>query len=196
MATHSNVLAWRIPGTGEPGGLPSMGSHRVGQDYSDLAAAAGVFVGLPGGSQVKASACVCPQCGRPGFDSWVGNIPWRRKWQPTPVFLPGESHGQRNLMGCSPRGPKELGMTERLHLHFQSLCKSPYGLIFNLMSLSSLRSSLSLLFSSQACLLAAPSCLQPSSSFPVWAPAVPSPWKAHLTDTCLAPLCLLSFVKL
>ena len=40
MATHSRVLAWRIPGTGEPGGLPSMGSHRVGHDWSDLAAAA------------------------------------------------------------------------------------------------------------------------------------------------------------
>ena len=40
MATHSSVLAWRIPGTGEPGGLPSMGSHRVGHDWSDLAASA------------------------------------------------------------------------------------------------------------------------------------------------------------
>ena len=40
MATDSSVLAWRIPGTGEPGGLPSMGSHRVGHDWSDLAAAA------------------------------------------------------------------------------------------------------------------------------------------------------------
>ena len=40
MATHSSVLAWRIPGTGEPGGLPSMGSHIVGHDWSDLAAAA------------------------------------------------------------------------------------------------------------------------------------------------------------
>ena len=43
MATHSSVLAWRIPGTGEPGGLPSMGSHRVGHDWSDLAAAAAVL---------------------------------------------------------------------------------------------------------------------------------------------------------
>ena len=42
MATHSSVLAWRIPGTEEPGGLPSMGSHRVGHDWSDLAAAAAV----------------------------------------------------------------------------------------------------------------------------------------------------------
>ena len=40
MATHSSVLAWRIPGMAEPGGLPSMGSHRVGHDWSDLAAAA------------------------------------------------------------------------------------------------------------------------------------------------------------
>ena len=46
MATHSSVLAWRIPGTGEPDGLPSMGSHRVGHDWSDLAAAAVVFVTL------------------------------------------------------------------------------------------------------------------------------------------------------
>ena len=43
MATHSSVLAWRIPGTGEPGGLPSMGSHRVGHDWSDLAAARGII---------------------------------------------------------------------------------------------------------------------------------------------------------
>ena len=46
MATHSSVLAWRIPGMGEPGGLPSMGSHRVGHDLSDLAAAARPFLRL------------------------------------------------------------------------------------------------------------------------------------------------------
>ena len=44
---------------------------------------------------------VCLQCRRPGFDSWVRKMPWRRKWQPTPVFLPGESHGQRSLAGYS-----------------------------------------------------------------------------------------------
>ena len=44
MATHCSVLAWRIPGTGEPGGLLSVGSHRVGHDRSDLAAAAAVLV--------------------------------------------------------------------------------------------------------------------------------------------------------
>ena len=46
------------------------------------------------------------------FDSWVGKTPWRRKWQPTPLFLPGESHGLRSLVGCSPRGHKELDTTE------------------------------------------------------------------------------------
>ena len=44
------------------------------------------------------------QCGRPGFSPWIGKIPWRRKWQPTLVFLPGESHGQGSLVVCSPWG--------------------------------------------------------------------------------------------
>ena len=56
MATHSSVLAWRIPGTGEPGGLPSMGSHRVRHDWSDLAAGADGNLGFPGGSDSKESA--------------------------------------------------------------------------------------------------------------------------------------------
>ena len=46
MATHSSILAWRIPGTEEPDGLPSMGSHRVGHDWSDLAAAAAAAAGI------------------------------------------------------------------------------------------------------------------------------------------------------
>ena len=46
------------------------------------------------------------------FDPWVGKIPWRRAWQTTPVFLPGESHGQRSLMGYSPWGDKESDTTE------------------------------------------------------------------------------------
>ena len=46
------------------------------------------------------------------FSPWVGKIPWKRKWQPTPVYLPGKSHGQRSLGGYSPRGHKELDMTE------------------------------------------------------------------------------------
>ena len=47
-----------------------------------------------------------------GFHPWVGKIPWRRAWQPTPVFLPGESHGQGSPVGCSPWGHKESDTTE------------------------------------------------------------------------------------
>ena len=56
------------------------------------------------------------QCRRPGFDIWVGKIPWRREWLPTPVFLPGEVHGQRSLVGYSPWDCRESDTTERLTL--------------------------------------------------------------------------------
>ena len=56
------------------------------------------------------------QCGRPGFDPWVGKIPWRRERLPTPVFWPGEMHGL-----YSPRSRKEWDTTERLSFHFTSL---------------------------------------------------------------------------
>ena len=55
---------------------------------------------------------ICLQHERPRFDPWVRKIPWRREWLPTPIFLPGECHGQRNLAGYSPWGLKELDMTE------------------------------------------------------------------------------------
>ena len=58
------------------------------------------------------STCQCRRHRRPGFSLWVGMIPWRRKWQPTPVFLPGKFHGQRSLVDFSPWGGKELDMTE------------------------------------------------------------------------------------
>ena len=57
------------------------------------------------------------QCRRPGFDPWIEKIPWRRAWQPTPVFLPENPSGQRSLAGCSSWGRKELHMTERLSTH-------------------------------------------------------------------------------
>ena len=63
-------------------------------------------LGFPGGSEVKNLL----QCRRYRFNSWVGKIPWRRKWQPTSVFLPGKSHSQRSLVGYSPWGLKELDM--------------------------------------------------------------------------------------
>ena len=69
-------------------------------------------VSFPGGSEVKASAY---NAGDQGSIPVSGRFPWRRKWQPTPVFLPGESHGRRSLVGYSPWGRKELDTTERLH---------------------------------------------------------------------------------
>ena len=55
------------------------------------------------------------------FHPWVGKIPWRREWLPTPVFLPGEFHGQRSLRGYSPWGHKELDTTEQLTLSLSPL---------------------------------------------------------------------------
>ena len=60
--------------------------------------------GFPVDASGKESAHQCRRHKRCGFDSWVGKIPWRRKWQPTQLFLPGESHGQRSLVGHSPWG--------------------------------------------------------------------------------------------
>ena len=56
------------------------------------------------------------------FDSWVGEIPWRRAWLPTPIFLPGQSHGQRNLAGYSSWGCKELDTAEWLTHMRTSIC--------------------------------------------------------------------------
>ena len=61
------------------------------------------------------------QCGRPGFDPWVGKIPWRRKWQSIPLLLPGKSHGLRSLVGYNPWGRKESDTTERLHFTLEYL---------------------------------------------------------------------------
>ena len=57
-----------------------------------------------------------PAMQRPGFDLWVGKMPWRREWQLIPVFLPGEFHGQRSVVSYSPWGSQELDTTERLIL--------------------------------------------------------------------------------
>ena len=61
---------------------------------------------------------------RPGFDPWVGKIPWRRAWQPMPVFLSRQFHEQRSLAGYSPCVCKDSGMTEQLTnvLEFGALC--------------------------------------------------------------------------
>ena len=68
----------------------------------------------------KESTCHCRSHRRCGFDRWVGKIPCRRKWQPTPVFLSGEFRGQRSLVNYSPWGLKELDTTEWLTVSFLS----------------------------------------------------------------------------
>ena len=154
MATHSSVLAWRIPGMVEPGGLPSMGPHRVEHDWSDAEAAAD----FPGGSDGKESvynawdpgsspglgrslekeiaihssttAWKIPWTEEPGRlqsmgsqrvgHDWATSVSlftfmhWRRKWQPTSVFLPGESQGWWSLVGCRLWGCTESDTTEAI----------------------------------------------------------------------------------
>ena len=142
METHSSILAWWIPWTGEPGGLLSMGLHRVGHDWSDLAAAECgqhqnwfFFVTLYSTGAEKAMAPHSSTLAwkiswmeEPGrlqsmgslrvIHDWATSLAlfsfmhWRRKWQPTPVFLPGESHGQGSLVGCCLWGHTESDMTE------------------------------------------------------------------------------------
>ena len=73
---------------------------------------------FPGGASDKESACQCRRHKRRGFAPSVGKIPWRRKWKPTLVPLPGKSHGWRSLVGYNPWGRKESDTAERLHIHF------------------------------------------------------------------------------
>ena len=219
MATHSSVLAWRTPRMAEPGGL-SMGLHRVGHNWSNLAAAAAYGVptecsivkgcslkhsvpfktsatyyylpylstvisfycdkiyiawkfsflticnilfsgikyihqnththiantnafsilhnypyylylkhfhhpqnktGFQGAATCEESACQFQKHKRHGFDLWVGTIPWSRKWQPTPIFLPGEFHGQRSPAGY-PMGSQKVGHKwATAHTHTQTV---------------------------------------------------------------------------
>ena len=67
---------------------------------------------FPGGTSGKEPTYRCRRCKRLGFDPRVRKFPWRRKWLPTPVFLPGESHEQGNQVSYSPWGNKESDMTE------------------------------------------------------------------------------------
>ena len=85
--------------------------------------------GFPRWLSGKESAC---HCRRLGFNPWVRKIPWRRKWQPTPVFLPGKSHGQGSLAGYSLWGRKESDVTEWLSMHTHNCCTCGAQGSFNL----------------------------------------------------------------
>ena len=72
------------------------------------------YLGFPCGSNGKEAVCQCRRHKRCEFYPWIRKIFWGRAWQPTPVFLPGESHGQRSLAGYSPWGYKESDMSEEI----------------------------------------------------------------------------------
>ena len=81
------------------------GSPRPGSEFNSWA----VNEQLPRWLDGKGPTCQCRRCRRLRFDPWVRKIPWRKAWQPTPVFLPGDSHGQRRQVGCSPQGRIRAG---------------------------------------------------------------------------------------
>ena len=84
--------------------------------------------GLPRRPSIKGFACQCRSCRKCRFDFWVGNIPWRRKWQPTPRWLLGKSREQRKLENYSPWSCKELDMIERLSGHASTMCTICVGM--------------------------------------------------------------------
>ena len=94
-ATHSSILAWRIPQA-----IQSMELQRFGHDWVTF-----TFT-FPWWLSGKESTC---QYRKSRFKTWVRKIPWRRKWQPSSVFLPGKSHEQRSLAGYSPWVHKRVG---------------------------------------------------------------------------------------
>ena len=81
------------------------------------------YMGLPRRRSGKEPSCKFRRC---GLDPWAGKIPWRRKWQPTPVLLSGKSHGQRSLAGYHPQGHKESDTTQRLKNNKVSICQHHY----------------------------------------------------------------------
>ena len=137
MAPHSSTLAWKIPWTEESGRLQSMRSLRVGHSW---ATSLSLFTFMHWRRKWQPLQCSCLEnprdegawctavCGVAQSRTQLKQLSsssacrQRRHWQPTPVLLPGRSHRQRSLVGCSPWGREESYMTERLHFHFSLSC--------------------------------------------------------------------------
>ena len=135
MATYSSVLAWRIPGTGEPGGLPSMGSHRVRHDWSDLAvAAAAVLLRV----QCTKNSCLTESV---YYYMWYFNIKQAKSQPNMWMNMNGVGEGQGSLVCCSPWGHKESDTTERLNWLINltrtevQMCNSYMIIIYTFLSL-------------------------------------------------------------
>ena len=97
-------------------GYKSMGSQRVRHNWVAKQSPASSEIGLPRWLSDKESTYQCRKH-RCGFNSWVGRIPWSRKWQCIPVILPGKFQRQRRIAGYSPQGGKESDTTEHTHTH-------------------------------------------------------------------------------
>ena len=91
------------------------------------------------GASGKEPTCQCRRWKRCRLDPWVGKIPWRRARQPTPVLLPGESHGQKSLVGCSPWGCRKANTTEATEL----TCKRSTIILFWILKIPKLDSAMS-----------------------------------------------------
>ena len=120
MATYSSILAWRITWTEDPGGLQSMSSQRIRHNWMrnwTERIYQNTYTGFPGGTVVKNLLANAGDTRDTGFHPWVRKVSWSRKWQLTPVFLPGKFHAQRILVGYSPWGLKELVGHDWVHTY-------------------------------------------------------------------------------
>ena len=119
-ATHSSILAWRIPWTEERGRLQSSESQRVGHDWATF-----ILTHIPRSAVVSGGLLVKnpPAMQETQIQPMGQEVPWRRTWQLTPVFLPGKSHGQRSLVGYSPWDLKRV----RLDLVTRQQQKQQHG---------------------------------------------------------------------
>ena len=99
--------------------LPRIICHFLPGPLSSLSVILNVWPVSPGSRWLggKESASQCKRLKRRGFNPWAGKVCWKRKWQPTPVFLPREPHGQKSLLGYSSWGQKASDTTERLSTH-------------------------------------------------------------------------------
>ena len=121
---------WNLCNGCSPWALEFWTNKRLRKDLGELREILRNNSELPGWLSGKEPACQCRRQKRCGFDPWLRKIPWRRKWQPIPVFLPGESHGQRSLVDYSPWGWKESDLTEHSRTKTQSRNKCSEFFIF------------------------------------------------------------------
>ena len=119
IATHSSTLPWKIPWMEKLGGLHSMRSLRVGHDWATSLSLFTFMHGEGNGNPLQCSAWWAAVYGVTQSRTWLSDFTftlhfhaWRRKWQPTPVFLPGEPQGRGSLVGCCLWGRTESDTTE------------------------------------------------------------------------------------